>query len=429
MKFEPELVQRLIQAKCLSRVADPKGSALELDTEKGVYMARIDKNQIVDLYRRSKAGDVEAMYVVSALYDLGIGVPQNKQAASDWAHFSIMEGGSLTFEEAGKRLKTDIANSINVVKDGFVYPDSYIQAMKKFKRFLGFGMFDDITVPKRASIRVSPFLSGVHVAACYRKVKGSDDWMLYDMWTLEDDRMLPALSHFGSRVLPMKLGEWLNGDRISHSSNIGIQGKYVFVYGTLSVRKDKIPALKSNLPDMRSARNLLDAYLAAPVRDKTLFDEKELKPLRDAAVKAKKRFERSGKGKSEYKAAKLAYREAKQLFEEQRDAWVAKQPETYLDFVAYDMVGYSKGEILHLTELSHRSIRMHSLGFIPVTTRSVDLTGIPMINDASTFRKHHRKAFERFKETIPYKVVGLEVLQLDDERTNADSRIVYRIKE
>lgn len=428
MKFEPELAQRLIEAKCFDRVAAPKGFALELATEKGVYMARINKNQIVDLYKRSKAGDVEAMYVVSTLYDLGIGVPENKQAASDWANFSILQGGSVTFELASRRLKSDIANSINVIKDGFVYPARYVRAMEKFKKFLSFGIFDDIAIPKNSGIRVAPFISGVQVAACYRKVKGENEWVLYDMWTLEEGRMLPAISHFGSRILPMKLSEWLNGDRVSHSSTVGIQGQYVFVYGTLAVRKDKMPALKKALPDMKSARNLLDAYLASPTSVNP-FSDAEIKPLRDAAVRAKKRYTETGKGKKEYREAKRKYIEARDEFESASSLWESRQPQTYLDFVACDMVGYSKGSILHITDLSARNVKLQSTGFIPVTTRFIDTAGIPMINDSLTFKKHHTKVFERFKEIAPYRLIGLEVLQLDDSGMNADSRIVYRVKE
>lgn len=428
MKFEPELVQRLIKAQCFDRVATQKGFALELATDKGVYMARINKNQIVDLYKRSKAGDVEAMYIVSTLYDLGIGVPENKQAASDWANFCILQGGSVTYDMAIRRLKSDIANSINVVKDGFVYPTQYVRAIEKFKKFLNFGVFGEITIPKDSRIRVAPFISGVQVAACYRKVKGSEDWTLYDMWTLEDGRMLPAISHFGGNILPMKLGEWLNGDRVSHSSTIGIQGKYVFVYGTLAVRKDKMPALKSALPEMKSARNLLDAYLAEPSCINPNNDT-ELKALRDSAVRAKKRYTETGKGKKEYREAKRVYLDARTEFETKSSLWESRQPKTYLDFVACDMVGYSKGDILHITDLSARNLKLQATGFIPVTTRHVDTSGLPAIVDSASFKKHHTKVFERFKEICPYRLIGLEVLQLDDSGLNADSRIVYRVKE
>ncbi|MGY8832312.1 MAG: hypothetical protein ACKVIS_22785 [Pseudomonadales bacterium] len=435
MKFEPELVQRLIQAKCLSQVADPKGFALELTTDKGVYMARVSKDQINDLYKRSKAGDVEAMYVVSALYDLGIGVPEDHQAASNWANFSTLQGGTATFADAAKKLKTDIANSSNVVKDGFVYPEKYTKVLDRFKKFLAFGIYESIDMPKGSSIRVAPALSGVHVAFCYKRVranehvKGTYEYVLYDAWTLEENRALPMLSHFASRLVPMKLGEWLNGDRVTHSNTVGIEGNYVFVYGTLAVRKDKIPALKANLPEAKSVRALLDMYISAPVRSTKLFDENELKPLRDAYVRAKKKFDKKPVYKNEYREARKAYREAKENFEAQRDAWAAKQPESYIDFVAYDMVGYSKGEILHITDIARRYLKLQTAAFIPPKTRDYDYSSLPAIIDPSSFRKHHRATFEHLKETIPYRMIGLEVLQLDPSGMNADSRIIYRVKE
>lgn len=429
MKFESELILRLLQAKCLEPVAAPKGFALEITTEKGVYMARVSKQQITDLYKRSKAGDVEAMYVVSALYDLGIGVPEDRRAASDWANFSMLSGGSVTFEEAVSRLKTDIANSLNVVKDGFVYPEKYMKVKETFERFLSFGVYDEIDMPKNARIRVAPFLSGVHVAACYKRVKGTNDYHLYDAWTLEDRRMLPMYSHFASRILPMKLGEWLNGDKISNGSTIGIEGSHVFVYGTLAVRKDRIAQMRKSLPDCKSVRNLLDMYLAAPVRDKKLFDEAELAPLRSRYIRARNQYKKKGTGKADYLSAKKEYKAAKAEFEETKAAWEAKQPETYLDFVAYDMVGYEKGEILHVTDIQRRYVKLQSAAFIPPTTREFDTSGIPAIIDPATFRKHHRKLFDRLCDQMPYKVIGLEVLSVDQSGLNADSRIVYRVKE
>lgn len=429
MKFEHELIQRLIQAKCLSQVADPKGFALELTTEKGVYMARVSKDQIVDLYKRSKAGDVEAMYVVSAMYDLGIGVPEDHRSASDWANFSMLSGASMLFTDAVKKLKSDIANSLSVVNDGFVYPEKYTKIQDRFKKFLSFGVYDAIDIPKSASIRVAPFLSGVHIAACYKRDKKSGDYVLYDAWTLEENRMLPMYSHFASRILPMRLAEWLNGDKITNTNTVGIEGSHVFVYGTLAVRKDRVAEMRANLPAVKSVRDLLDVYLNTPIRTKNLFDEKELEPLKRSAIALKRQFNKTGKGKSEFRAARSAYREAKAEFEAQRDAWRAKQPESYLDFVAYDMVGYEKGDILHITDLRHRYVKLHTSAFIPPTTRECHAADVPAITTPASFRKHHREVFEHLKTIVPYKMIGLEVLQVDESGMNADSRIVYRIKE
>lgn len=428
MKFEPELIARLLQAKCLERVAEPKGFALELTTEKGVYMARLSKTQINDLCERAKAGDVEAMYVVSALYDLGIGLPEDSRAAANWANFSMLSGGNVSFDDACRKLESDIANSINVVRDGYVYPEKYLRIQERFKSFLSFGVYEQIDIPKGAHIRVAPFVSGVHVAACYKRVKGTNDYVLYDAWTLEDNRMLPFMSHFASRVLPMKLAEWLNGDKISHSNTVGIEGSHVFVYGTLAVRKDRVSTMRANIPDVKSVRALLDVYLNTPVRTNP-FDERELATLRSAYVRSKKQYTKTGSGKAEYKAARAAYRKAKEEFEQQRDAWIAKQPESYLDFVAYDMVGYEKGDILHITDLRRRYLKLQTTAFIPPTTRECDVAGLPVIDNAATLRKHHREVFEHFQQVVPYKLLGLEVLQIDNSGMNADSRIVYRVKE
>lgn len=429
MQFEPELVKRLIQAKCLSQVADPKGFALELATDKGAYMARINKEQVIDLYKRSKAGDVEAMYVVSALYDLGIGVPEDHRAASDWANFSTLQGGNVSFKEATRKLKTDIANSIDAINDGYVYPETYMKAIARFKSFLSFGVYGKVDCAKDASIRVAPFLSGVQVATCYKKVKGKEEWALYDMWMLEENRMLPMFSHFASRILPLRLSEWLNGDRITHSNTVGISGNFVFVYGTLAVRKDRVQNLREHLPGVNSARELLDAYLANANSSEPSFDEAELQPLRNVYNKAARHYKTTGSNKAAYREAKREYRTARDTLRDQKANWIAKQPQTYLDFVAYDMVGYSKGQIIYLTDIATRYVKLQSTAFIPPTTRGYGTAGLPAITNIADFKKHHKQVYEHLKSTCPYKLVGLEVLQLEANRMNAGSRIVYKVKE
>jgi hypothetical protein len=187
--------------------------------------------------------------------------------------------------------------------------------------------------------------------------------------------------------------------------------------------------MRKSLPDCKSVRNLLDMYLAAPVRDKKLFDEEELAPLRSRYIRARNQYKKKGTGKADYLSAKKEYKAAKEEFEETKAAWEAKQPETYLDFVAYDMVGYEKGEILHVSDIQRRYVKLQSAAFIPPTTREFDISGIPAIIDPASFRKHHRKLFDRLCDQMPYKVIGLEVLSVDQSGLNADSRIVYRVKE
>lgn len=428
MKFEPELVQRLAQGKYLSRVVDPKGFALELPTDKGVFMARINSEQLTALYKQAKAGDVEAMYVISTLYDVGIGVPLNANLAANWASFCILQGGTISFKDATRKLKTDIANSINAIGDGFAYSADYVKAIESFKSFLSFGIYDEISTKKGANIRVAPFLSGVHVAACYKKVKGQEEWVLYDMWTLEENKMLPMYSHFASRLVPAKLSQWLNGSRITNSNTVGISGNFVFVYGTLAVRKDKIPALRENLPLVKSARTLLDIYLASDVVQASP-DNAALPSLKTAYSRAKKVFDKTGDGKQAYRLAKAAYRKGIADHAAQIASFQAKQPTTYLDFVAYDMVGYSKGSLLYLTDIATRSVKLQSTAFIPTTVRGYSQGGLPAITSMADFRKHHKEIFKHLNTKCPYKLMGLEVLQLDSSAMNAPSRIVYRVKE
>lgn len=430
MKFESELILRLLQGapRILQRVENPQGFALEIATEKGVYMARVSKTQLDDLAVRATSGDPDAMYVVSMLYDLGMGLPENKTAASDWSNFSVLQSGNVTFDVACKALKTDIANSVNAIKGDFVYPSAYMRAMEKFTRFLSFNVYQKLEITKGTSIRMSPFLSGVQVAACYRRTK-DEGYVLYDMWTLEEQRMLPSISHFGSRILPMKLGEWFDTEQREIRGGFkGKYGKYVFVYGTLAVRQDRVAAMHEVWPDIRSVRELLELYLKMPPPNMNLFDDGELTKLQSAYRSVKKRYVRTGKNVDEYRSARDAYRAAKNKLEEEKALYQKRRPEGYLDFVAYDMFGYEKGQLLHLTEVSSRFLKLQSSGFtVPRVPAFTDATFYASSDE--DFRSKRKAVFKRMSEAVPYRLLGLEVLELDKSALNADHRIVYKLKD
>lgn len=420
MKFDSELTMRLIQAKCLDLVEEPKGFALELETPKGVFMMRMNKDQLVRLYKQSKAGDVEAMYVVSTLYDVGYGLPLSKQDAAIWANFSILMPAAVAFEDAVRKLKSDIANSINVVGDGYVYTEKYAHALSTFKEYLAFSINESIDFPKGTSLRLSPVVAGVHVGACYRKVDGKDEWVLYDMWRLDDGRMLPAASHFGSRILPMRLSEWKLENRIVNSNTVGIEGKYVFVYGTIAIRNDKKRQLRDHFPRVKKVSELVDLYLSSPVKDKDLFNESELQPLRS---KWKQSSRTHGKMHVDTRRAKREYLQAKSALLEQKANYDAKQPEHYLDFIAYDMFGWSKGELLHITEPGLRMIKLQTTGFQVPTVHEMPCS-LPCSNVAE-FRRKKQQIFDTLQDAVPYKLLGVEVLEIDGRVAN--NRLIYKM--
>ena len=158
------------------------GSILDLPLERELeIMPALKRQLIVNIAKQAAHGDLTSMYTISRFYTVGLGLPRSVTKAFSWAKHSLMESGTLSFDESIRELKKDVRA---LSKETWVYPKVldkiYAKMLPQYKEI------DIDELPRELRGRksmyyVSPMLSGVRTFLVYRVDTESKRCYLYDV--------------------------------------------------------------------------------------------------------------------------------------------------------------------------------------------------------------------------------------------------------
>lgn len=389
-------------------------------------MPTLDPVVVRSIAKHAAQGNTTAMYTLSRLYMVGMGVPRNPQLAYCWSQFSLTEASLFSFEEAVRALKHDV----DAIKDcEFVYPEIldviYDSMVPQYEEITIDTVNEALHRNKR--FYAMPMYSGVRMFLIYRVDEETKTCYLYDMRAggKYGDRI--SLDVAASLKIPVTLGDLRNRNTIPDylgRMSDHIEGKvtYLVVAGTLLVDPKKLPYLKRAMPSITKASQLFSALVASkgemriPYKDSKEFVDTSAKiarvsykidsinngtyidELRDRFAKAKREYAIAKRARNaegminakeagrklkkereiveERPARYLEYLDAnlrnlQEIFEtvkknnnEQRELHNAKYPENSFLFQATDLYYGQGGRVTPMPVGNHIYTHLSSLGFM-----------------------------------------------------------------
>jgi hypothetical protein len=371
---------------CLSLVKQDLVGVAMTHIEHAHYYPRISLRRIKQLYRSVKRKHLHSFSLVSNLYATGLGVPRNQDLAFAWDRYSTLSYQDNTtivsYDDLLHRFKQDIHIAIASSPDGlYAYLDQYLVVLDAAKRILSTKQADLPTVgqifrslkkqqviPKYSTVGLSVKLAGIPVLLFYKNTVGTGVRLIEIACKLNNK--IFSLLEVGTRIdgLLLEFAKTnphyvdsliqLYESKIKQTHHIDPKTHQMFVVeGVLTVPANKRKELRSNLPEIKSVKELITSLMTYNYEDQV---EQLKKP--DPSKMSAKKYER--------RLAKLQIA---------RSELRKKNPVKYLKFVAQSVYGYDP--TLNVVEtipipLLHRSTHLASAGFY---TAWVPEYGIPRI--------------------------------------------------
>jgi hypothetical protein len=251
-------------------------------------MPALDHSVVKNVAKQAINGNLTAMYTLSRMYLVGLGVPRDERLSYCWSQFSLTEASLVTFESAVKTLKTHVRSQTKE----FAYPeilDVIYENMIPFYKEIQFDELADI-LPSNKRFYAVPMYAGIRLFLVYRVDAQTKQCYLYDARAggKHGDRIsLDVLPFLG---IPVTLGDLRKHSTLPNyvaTMHDYIDGKvsYITVAGTLFINPAKRAHIKRALPTIKKASELFNALVASkevvrvPYKDTAAFTE--LKVARD----------------------------------------------------------------------------------------------------------------------------------------------------
>jgi hypothetical protein len=298
-------------------------TAFDLHLRDGTsIMPALDHGVVKNIAKQAINGNLTAMYTLSRMYLVGLGVPRDEHLSYCWSQFSLTEGSLVTFESAVKTLKTHVRGQTKE----FAYPDildSIYDNMIPFYKEVDFVDLGDV-LPSKKRFYAVPMYAGIRLFLVYRVDVQTQKCYLYDARAggKHGDRIsLDVLPFLG---IPVMLGDLRKKNTLPDyvaTMHDFMEGKvsYITVAGTLFINPAKRAFIKRALPTIKKASELFNALIGSktvarlPYKDSTEFTK--LKTKRDRIAH---KLEAIANGtymeelRERFEHAKTAYRRAKE---------------------------------------------------------------------------------------------------------------------
>jgi hypothetical protein len=321
-------------------------------------------------------GSIADMITVSSMYMSGFVLPQNIMLAQCWANFGLVEPASITYEEAISIIKEDYTAALRRLRDDVIWPsfieDKITSSLKKLQ----------ITKPvsKLSSGGLTwPDIAGIKVDLLYKAVKAEDGkWCtyLYAGFIHLNGGILYTTDLLRHLNIPKELGMIRNRRTVPNYVPFGDGVKLYVVQGTLTLPKSKRQEMKINFPDVKSLSSLWDTYLESVNRERLNDFSHSKIALREKLASALKAVKSTNKP-SEIKALKKTVKSIKQSMLtvelDSKEAYLKTLPETYLQFVATNLLVYNNGRVVVPKLRLDKSNHLSSLGFCTLNHALVKL--------------------------------------------------------
>lgn len=349
------------------------------------------KKDLDNLLRKAINADLDAMRIVSMMYNAGYILPESQYHAIQWMAFTQLTVESMSFEDAVSDLKKhrkDILSTISGEPDSVIWPsqvtDSLYKAVNKLTKI-------QTVKSKRAPAKsyILPKVRGLQLFLMYRAHKVDGQWQsfMYGAFINHPDGLQILTADKLLRLdVPRRLTE-LRGDITQPNyMPFGDNVRLYVVEGALYVPKNKRKRMKKNFPDVKSYGDLFEAYLEAlykPVLSKPSADAKDTSwypPYRD------------------------------------------KLPQTYLTFISTNLYTYSKKRFNVAKLLHSTNAHLQTLGFATVRHPLLDMVTYTTLGKSKTELTNILSSFRDAFPNIP--IDGLFIRP--EENVNIRKCFVYK---
>lgn len=354
----------------------------------------LPKAALSDIVLGAINGNLPDMSTVAMMYASGFALPIDLVKAEAWGCFACMQPApNATYVDAIAALKRDHKLASARARDEMIWPEEVETTIEEvlakcntLKEYAGQKMENGTLI--------TPRLAGVRINLVYRAYKIEDKFHahLYGAFLHIGGKIVYTLDKLRYLNIPLELG--MHGPRkiIANYTPFGETAKLYIVQGTLVSPKGLREDMRANFPEVRTVKDLLDAYIqslsrlriddfgfvVADLREKLRETEKRLERL-----KGQKKKNAEDIAKLQKRKAKLEKRIANDVVEQERAKaeYVKTLPEHYVRFVATGMFVHQNGKLMGPQLRINPAPHLQSLGFSTLHHPLVEFAGAVINKD------------------------------------------------